>query len=1006
MDPFTALSLAGNIVQFIEFGIKLTIKGSEIYSSVRGQTQADAVILQDTTRLLEFSERLDRPLSSNQSEAEAAVASIAAECAKQARELRRILYGLQGLTLAERVKVILDNPAYETDAAKLQAISYGIWNPNDAKQISDILDECHSASDEQKIKIIRIRLPLPTSRNKTASLVAALKSLWKQKEVEEIYNNLKEYRAQLTTSMVGVINDKNSSMTILLKSLVESNSLANEETSKRLNEINTTLAQVRALVEQASRPQPVGDIIGSSLPGQLKSLANAGNEAIRAVLGSLRFESMYAREANVSGSHSKTLKWLFNPESDFFQWLSTSSGSFWVSGKPGSGKSTLMKFVSRHAECQAALRTWAKDELLITASFYFWNSGTPMQKSLQGLLQTVLYQIMKACPMLIPNIAPDRWANALSKDVGAPWTWDEAIETLDRFIGQDNIKCSTCLFIDGLDEFDGDHSEMVRVFSKVSRTSNIKICLASRPYNVFVDAYGGVPDRMLRLQELTREDIRQYVYENFETHSSISRASIHDEQYSTLVEDIVDKADGVFLWVYLVVRSLKDGITNADTPSKLQKRLQELPSDLSGYFSHILNSVDKIYWEDTAKVFQMAVQAQHPLPPGVLSVLDEEDPDYCVTVNMKMISSQQYEENVRVIERRLNARCKGLLEIRETPESLWGGNSYHDRYLVDFLHRTVRDFLRNEDVLNLLRSRLSGSFNVDLTLCQGYLLHLKRFIIGDDPTVSRELSFTKTLEDLLYFAYRYEKILKDSPKAILDEALRAVSALKKVNPSITEIMFYITVVRQGLPHYLEYRLEKDPDVLGRSNKNLLLRGALTSASAQIRGRRYDCIIQPSVIQILLKYGAKQETAWQTFIGYIRSSGRVYVQDNPDEYYETSVLLLNAGAKRSRQAKDVLTGGLFSVTQTRHLEQLFTEADEKNRPTVTRNMQDEESSVAEGLDHEPSNSSDRKEHLRDSHPSKAKSQPATSNHDSTGKPSPGHRRFRAQIRSKLRGFLKS
>ncbi|KAI0451919.1 hypothetical protein F5B21DRAFT_485063 [Xylaria acuta] len=1027
MDPFTALSLAGNIVQFIEFGIKLTIKGSEIYSSVNGQSQADNVIREDTTRLLEFSEQLDRPLSSKHSESEAAVASLAKECAVEACKLRLILYGLQGLTLGEKVKVILEDPTYKTDAQKLQALSTEIADPTDAKKLSDILGEYHSATDAQRIEAIRKRLPAPNNRKKAAALVAALKSLWKKKEVEEIYNNLKEYRAQLTASMVGVINDKNSSITTLLETLVESNSLANKETSNRLNEVHTTLAQVRALIEQAARPRPSADIIQSTLPSQLHYLVKVGNTAIGAVLESLKFESMYAREANVSAAHSKTFKWLFDEQSDFYQWLSVWSGTFWVSGKPGSGKSTLMKFVSQHTDCQAALRTWAKGELLITASFYFWSSGTPMQKSLQGLLQSVLCQIMKACPLLIPIIAPDRWANALEKAMEDPWTWDEAIATLDRFIRQSDVKCLTCLFIDGLDEFEGDQSEMVQVFTRISGTPNIKICLASRPYNVFVDAYGQVPDRMIRLQDLTREDIRRYVHENFETHSSISRISIHNDQYSVLVEDIVNKAEGVFLWVYLVVRSLKDGFTNADTISKLQKRLQNLPSDLSEYFTHILNSVDQIYWEDTAKVFQMVVLAQHPLPPGVLSVLDEEEPDYCIKVGIQQMPVQEYEENIRIIERRLNARCKGLLEIRATPGHMWGGKGYHDRYLVYFLHRTVRDFLRNEDVLSLLRSRLSGSFNVDLILCQGYLLQLKRFIIRDDPLICKELSFTKSLDDLSYFAQRHEKIFAASPVAILDEALRAARKTREGNPNINEMLVYSTIVRHSLSKCLEHRLQMNPELPRGSDKDLLLEEALTSASAQSQGSRYDCILQPSVVEILLKYGAKAngisrstsgETVWKSFVAYMRAS-RGYVTANPDEYYEASVLLLNVGAERSRRVKNDLKGCSFPPPLTQRLEQLLVELDTNKRSptpydpntTVARGEQPGGSSATQVLNHKQStgssNPSDKKVHVQEfySH-AEGTSQAVTLSHDQTGKPTTGHGKPGSRIGSKLRQWFKS
>ncbi|KAI1325757.1 hypothetical protein F5Y16DRAFT_422566 [Xylariaceae sp. FL0255] len=915
MDPFAALSLAGNIVQFVEFGIKLTIKGSEIYDS--------------------FSEQLVRPLSSNHSVAEASVVQLAEKCSEQAQNLRSILYGLSGLTLAERVDEILRNPAYANDTARLQSITSSKLNSQDAEKITEIINEHHDASDERKVAAIRKRLPLSNRKKKTSALIAAMKSLWKKKEVEEIYNDLKEYRAQLTAYMVTIINDKNSSITTLLESLVNMNTSTNRQTSDRLEKLETTLAEIKAVIAQVSRPQSVTYITQTQLPSQLTCLVEIGEKAVVSVLDSLKFDSMYAREANVSAAHSKTFEWLFDDTCVFYKWLSAkSTGSFWVSGKPGSGKSTLMKFVTRHKTCETVLQERAKDEQLITASFYFWSAGTPMQRSRQGLLQTVLVQIMRACPLLIPIIAPDRWAGALSNTASDPWTWDEALATLIRFIHQKDVKCSTCLFIDGLDEFDGDYADLVKVFSEIPRSSNMKVCLASRPYNMFADAYGRSRDRMIRLQDLTRPDIRQYVNEEFATHASFSSISIQTEQYDALVEEIVNKAEGVFLWVYLVVRSLKDGLTNEDTVSELRQRLKVLPSGLSEYFTHILSSVDHFYLEDTSKVFHMATSARYPLPPGVLSVLDDEDSEICLRVDTKCVTLQEYRARVQTIEKRLNARCKGLLELRETPGHLWGSHDYQDRYLIYFLHRTVRDFLRNQDVINELKSRLPSSFNIDQTLCQGYLLHMKNFIIADDPYICRRYSFVKAFEDLSYFALRMQKIANISPNEILDAAFHAGGVVRKLTPIITEEMLYGLVVRHGLGEFLDHRFQDKSPNSGPPLKMMdaLLKEALLTASTQSQSSRYAYDLQPSVIDTLLKYGANpnytlEETGqkvWPFFLAYMHSSGARYVKDNPDAFYEVCTLMLKAGAERSRDIEKSLLRKPFSTTQIRFLQKLIAE----------------------------------------------------------------------------------
>lgn len=736
------------------------------------------------------------------------------------------------------------------------------------------------------------------------------------------------------------LSDKNSCIVTLIETLIELDTSGKKQTSDKLDKLETTLAEMKDIVAQASRPQSDIDIIRTPLPRQLDYLIEVGDGAVASVLTSLKFDSMYFREANVSAAHSKTFQWLFDNQSDFYKWLSANpTGPFWISGKPGSGKSTLMKFISRQETCQEALQAWTKDELLITAHFYFWSAGTPMQKSLQGLLQTILYQIMKACPLLIPSIAPNRWAGALDKTVEDPWTWDEALATLNRFIHQKAIRCSTCLFIDGLDEFDGNYAHLVDVFSQIPSSSNMKVCLSSRPYNHFVDAYGRSPDRMIRLQDLTTEDIRQYVNDSFEKHTSITSMTIQTEQYNALVDEIVNKADGVFLWVELVVQSLKDGLTNADTISKLRQRLKALPSDLSEYFDHILNAVEPVYWEDTSKVFQMALSAQYPLPPGVLSILDTEEENYYLKVNATSMPLQHYENSVRVIEKRLNARCKGLLEIRDTPKHLYGSDGYQDRYLVNFLHRTVRDFLRNEDVLTRLKSRLSAPFNVDISLCQGYLLHIKQFIIMEDPVICRHLSFIKAFEDLTYFAHRHEKISGTSLFDMLDEAFHAAEVVRRLNPDITETMLLCVVVRFGLVRYLErrfrtknFKASSASDVEQVNMMNSLLQEAMLCAAAQSQGSRYDYGLHPSVIQVLLQHGANPnsiyretgETLWRYFLRHLHSSGGKYAKENPDECLEACVLLLNAGAERSRGIKIALTSDLLPTKQTRILERLIGE----------------------------------------------------------------------------------
>ena len=94
-----------------------------------------------------------------------------------------------------------------------------------------------------------------------------------------------------------------------------------------------------------------------------------------------------------------------------------------------------MKYLCDHERAQKALELRAGQDELVTASFFFWNAGTVMQKSQEGLLQSLLYQILRKCPLLAPIVCPFRWQAAdLHRDNSEPWTRSELSEALDRLM--------------------------------------------------------------------------------------------------------------------------------------------------------------------------------------------------------------------------------------------------------------------------------------------------------------------------------------------------------------------------------------------------------------------------------------------------------------------------------------------------------------------------------------------------------------------------------------------
>ena len=140
------------------------------------------------------------------------------------------------------------------------------------------------------------------------------------------------------------------------------------------------------------------------------------------VLEALEYRMMPARSAEVHENYEKTFNWIFEDSdahckhwSNFRSWLYEDSGCYWIRGKAGSGKSTLMKFIAASEKTKEALNEWTGPRQLITCSHFFWHAGTELQKNVQGLLRTLLHQIFKQRRDLISRVFPGRYRMAISK---------------------------------------------------------------------------------------------------------------------------------------------------------------------------------------------------------------------------------------------------------------------------------------------------------------------------------------------------------------------------------------------------------------------------------------------------------------------------------------------------------------------------------------------------------------------------------------------------------------
>jgi hypothetical protein len=178
------------------------------------------------------------------------------------------------------------------------------------------------------------------------------------------------------------------------------------------------------------------------------------------------------------------------------------------------------------------------------------------------------------------------------------------------------------------------------------------------------------------------------------------------------VSEITTKAEGVFLWVYLVVIELSKSFTNLDDYATLQRRLQRLPPGLEPYFRYMFDNLDRFYQHESAQIFRAAVASPFELPLLSLAAIFRTEPLAAPLLGdmTDELIMERKTNLTSILAARTRGCCGDLMEV--------GGHR------IQFLHRTVRDFLANDDMIIELETRAGTEFNIDTTMCRISLIGL------------------------------------------------------------------------------------------------------------------------------------------------------------------------------------------------------------------------------------------------------------------------------------------
>ncbi|QPC76888.1 hypothetical protein HYE68_007640 [Fusarium pseudograminearum] len=354
--------------------------------------------------------------------------------------------------------LIQEDEEFLTDTERLKKlvglIDQGQSNPEDARQagIDENLRQTAKACDEyasQLETLLGFLRRRPGELRALEALRTAMLRRLRNTEIQALEGKLINVQIKLLLALTTSSHSRQSSALVAIRELKQQNAVLEASTTSKLESIESLIRGIDLKEEGTSNAAKM----------VISHLDNLVVEAQRVkkhhdFLKSLRFREIKQRHSAIQDHHKATFKWVFaKGQTGFREWLEDGSGFFWVKGKAGSGKSTLMKFIATHDDTQSLLRTWGGERRVITASHFFWNAGLPMQKSLTGLFQTILYQVLRECPELIDTIDSPRQESSAESSLCDSWDDKTLFRAFEQLSSQKSLPLRFCFFIDGLDEY-------------------------------------------------------------------------------------------------------------------------------------------------------------------------------------------------------------------------------------------------------------------------------------------------------------------------------------------------------------------------------------------------------------------------------------------------------------------------------------------------------------------------------------------------------------------------
>ena len=387
-------------------------------------------------------------------------------------------------------------------------------------------------------------------------------------------------------------------------------------------------------------------------------------------LKSLHFPNMDQREYLVESAATKTCTWLLSHEK-YAAWLAQPHTLLWIVGKPGAGKSTLIRYALQNS-------SFNND---VVASFFFYGRGSDLQKSACGMFRSLLHQLLDQTPKLLSKftlISKKKRETKQNSKSDYAWHETELRDFLQDWILSASRDRAIRIYLDALDEAGQEVAvKLVAYFEELIErlhptSPGLRICFSCRHYPVLA------PKNALKVcvEDENHHDIETYVRQR------MTRHQLSDQEESRKLEqEIIEKSSCIFQWVVLIIPIIIQSDNDGASVAKIRQRIKEIPGKLSDLYQHILSNIREP--KRAVQLMQWICFAMEPLSLEDLRYAMVVD----ITEDFKSLkecqSSVDFADTDEQMRKTVNSLSGGLAETVK----------YRRRQTVRFIHQSVNDYL-------------------------------------------------------------------------------------------------------------------------------------------------------------------------------------------------------------------------------------------------------------------------------------------------------------------------